>query len=139
MGQESRANKLKAIHPNLNKNEISGWVLGRDIDSYPPRRSPLIEGIFSTSFVMAYPTIQFIILIIKVCDRLQKRKKKKDKKHNSSTRAVKSHIIPAILNKYQMKRIILDSLHEYTYKIYRQGGIVIVYISKNKMIFYCKN
>lgn len=65
----------------------------------------------------------------------KKGKKKKDKKHNSSTQAVKSHIIPAILNKYLMKRIILDSLHEHTYEIYRQGGIVIVYISKNKNYF----
>jgi hypothetical protein len=73
---------------------------------------------------MAYPTIQFIILIIKVCDRQQK--KKREKEHNSSTQTFKSHIIPTVLNKGQIKRIIVHLLHVHTYEIYRRDAIVIL-------------
>lgn len=59
------------------------------IDSNHPRWSPLIEGIFSTSFTMAYPTIQFIILI--------KNEKKMRRNQNNSTHIVKSHIISEVL------------------------------------------
>jgi len=77
MGWKSQANKLRAIHPNLNKNEISGRVLGQDRFESSAAETINIEGIFSTSFVMVYPTIQFIILIIKVGGRLQHKKEEK--------------------------------------------------------------
>lgn len=105
MGRKSRANKLREIHPNLNKNEISGRILG--LDRFESSTAELINRrhLFLTSFVMAYLTIQFIILIIQFGGRIQQEKRRKN--DNSLTHLVKSHITQLVFIIDQMKRIII--------------------------------
>jgi len=72
------------------------------IDLNHPWRSPNIEGIFSTSFTMAYPTIQFIIMIKK--SKWQTPKKKDEKPQQFTSSNLKFLTILEVLIINQMKR-----------------------------------
>lgn len=132
MGWKSQANKLRAIHPNLNKNEISGRVLGRDTfesSAAEPINRRYLFDLFCDGLS------NYTIYYTDNKSRWQTpTKKKREKNLYSSTQIVKSHIIPAVLIIDQVKRIIIvvHSLHVRTYEVYRWGAIIILQVAKNE-------